>query len=184
MDTFLSLLTIGCDVCRLDRVAENLIIRRLRPSPSRSLIRRSNTASHCRLRAKLSSVMKRARTPRAECSRTLHSTSSGARQRTVRPWTLMIVQKLHWNGQPRPQSTVALDEMLRSRLARGATGSGALNEPRRLGQVVVKRPQGAVIGIAEHLLKPPFGFACEQGYAEVPCFGCPAEFRKSSPAYR
>ena len=40
----------------------------------------------------------------AELARTIASTSSGVRWRDLRPCTLMMVQKLHWNGQPRPAS--------------------------------------------------------------------------------
>ena len=32
------------------------------------------------------------------------STSSAVRRRDLRPCTLMMVQKEHWNGQPRPAS--------------------------------------------------------------------------------
>ena len=34
----------------------------------------------------------------------MRSTSSALRERDLRPCTLMMVQKLHWNGQPRPAS--------------------------------------------------------------------------------
>jgi hypothetical protein len=82
---------------------------RLKIMPSRSLssINRSRMPSQLRLRAKLSSVMKRRRIPRLRCARTILSTSSALLNRDVRPWTLMIVQKLHAKGQPRPASKLA-----------------------------------------------------------------------------
>jgi hypothetical protein len=46
----------------------------------------------------------RAEHPRSRFARTSRSTSSASRQRDLRPCTLMIVQKPHWNGQPRPAS--------------------------------------------------------------------------------
>jgi hypothetical protein len=66
-----------------------------RPSCSRISISRSKIASESRLRAKLSSVMKKRKTPWARLARTRRSTSSASRQRDLRPCTLMIVQKLH-----------------------------------------------------------------------------------------
>ena len=77
------------------------------PSCSRSTISRSKIASQFLLRARLSSVMKKRRTPWAMLARTSRSTSSALRQRDLRPCTLMIVQKLHSNGQPRPASNGA-----------------------------------------------------------------------------
>src|SRR5439155_44612 len=73
------------------------------PSSSRISISRSKIASQLRLRAKLSSVMKNRKTPCARLARTSRSMSSASRQRDFRPCTLMIVQKLHWNGKPRRQ---------------------------------------------------------------------------------
>jgi hypothetical protein len=61
-------------------------------------------ASQFRLRAKLSSVMKNREMPRLAFCRRIRSMSSASRQRDLRPCTLMIVQKEHWNGQPRPAS--------------------------------------------------------------------------------
>ena len=73
-------------------------------SRSRNSISRSRIGSQLRLRAKLSSVMKNFFTPCAALARTMISMSSASRQRDLRPCTLMMVQKLHWNGQPRPAS--------------------------------------------------------------------------------
>jgi hypothetical protein len=64
------------------------------PSP-RSSIRRSTNFSQSRLRAKLSSVMKKRLMPWATFSRTSRSRSSAERNRLLRPCTLMIVQKEH-----------------------------------------------------------------------------------------
>ncbi len=61
-------------------------------------------ASQFLLRAKLSSVMKNRVMPWAALSFTMRSMSSASRQRDLRPWTLMMVQNEHWNGQPRPAS--------------------------------------------------------------------------------
>src|SRR5262249_7738705 len=72
---------------------------------------RSKIASQFRLRAKLSSVTKNRWMPCATFARTMRSTSSASRQREVRPWTLMIVQKLHLNGQPRPASKLVKSAM-------------------------------------------------------------------------
>ena len=76
----------------------------LSPSLSRSWISRSKKASQSLLRARLSSVMKKALIPCARFSRMIASRSSAVRKRLLRPCTLMIVQKEHWNGQPRPRS--------------------------------------------------------------------------------
>ena len=83
------------------------------PSSSRISIRRSKIASQFWLRARLSSVMKKLWTPCARLARTMRSTSSALRQRDLRPWTLMIVQKLHRNGQPRPASKLVRTPIVR-----------------------------------------------------------------------
>ena len=50
---------------------------------------------------------------------------AASRERIVRPWTLMIVQKEQENGQPRPASIVALrDVRNRFWVLREARGSG------------------------------------------------------------
>ena len=46
--------------------------------------------------------------PCATFARTIASTSSGERRRDLRPCTLMMVQKEHWNGQPRPASKLVV----------------------------------------------------------------------------
>ena len=93
---------------RWHRVSTWMMNWRVRPSPSRISIKRSKMASQLRLRAKLSSVMKNRNTPWARLARTRRSMSSASRQREIRPWTLMMVQKLHWNGQPRPASKLLM----------------------------------------------------------------------------
>ena len=45
---------------------------------------------------------------RQRCARTIRSTSSAERRRDFRPCTLMMVQKEHWYGQPRPASKLVL----------------------------------------------------------------------------
>ena len=57
----------------------------VKPSRSRSSMRRSKIGSQSLLRAKLSSVMKKWRMPLAAFSRTRRSTSSGERRRDLRP---------------------------------------------------------------------------------------------------
>ena len=88
-------------------------------------ISRSKIASQLRLRAKLSSVMKKLRTPWARLARTIASTSSAERRRDLRPWTLMMVQKLHWNGQPRPASNEVTPPVVPATISAGSSGNGA-----------------------------------------------------------
>jgi hypothetical protein len=88
-------------------------------------INRSTIGSQLRLRAKLSSVMKNLRTPCATFLRTIASTSSGVRKRDLRPWTLMMVQNEHWNGQPRPASKLVYSPATRATILRGRIGSVA-----------------------------------------------------------
>ena len=53
------------------------------------------------------------------------------RKRLLRPWTLMIVQKLHWNGQPRPRSKLDHWPEFRSSDSFGIHGTGT---PAMLGR--------------------------------------------------
>ena len=82
-------------------------------------IRRSNSASQFWLRARLSSVMKKLCTPWARFARTSRSMSSALRARDLRPCTLMMVQKLQLNGQPRPAS-----KLVRMPAVRRTTSTG------------------------------------------------------------
>src|SRR5215207_5254074 len=75
---------------------------------------RSKIGSQLRLRAKLSSVTKKREMPCFAFSLTIRSMSSASRQRDFRPWTLMMVQKEHWNGQPRPASSMRVATSMRS----------------------------------------------------------------------
>lgn len=64
-------------------------------------------------------------------ARTIVSTSSGLRKRLLRPWTLMIVQKEHWNGQPRPASKVVWAPAVRATTSAGRNGTTAPSRPGR-----------------------------------------------------
>ena len=85
----------------------------------------------------------------------------------------MIVQKLHWKGQPRPASKVTVDCDAPHDLGRQERHLLAA----QVGEVfheVIDGPQPPVVGIAQELLHPPFGFAGEEGDAlllEGPQFG-------------
>src|SRR5947199_43545 len=57
--------------------------------------------------------MKKLWTPCSRFARTRRSTSSALRTRDLRPCTLMIVQKLHRNGQPRPASKLVRMPLMR-----------------------------------------------------------------------
>ena len=85
-----------------------IVKRRSQPSFSRSSMMRSSMASQSLLRAKLSSVRKKAKTPCATLARITASMSSALRRRDLRPCTLMMVQNEHWNGQPRPASKLVV----------------------------------------------------------------------------
>jgi hypothetical protein len=61
----------------------------------------------------------------------IFSTSSGERRRDLRPWTLMMVQNEHWNGQPRPASKLLAVPPVRLTTARSRNGSGTLSSPGR-----------------------------------------------------
>ena len=61
------------------------------------------------------------------------STSSASRCRDLRPCTLMIVQKLHWNGQPRPASKLRLDQVAARATSGGRNG---ITWSLQVGQVV------------------------------------------------
>ena len=76
------------------------------------------------LRAKLSSVMKKRLTPCATFCRTIRSTSSADRRRDFRPCTLMMVQKEHRNGHPRPASKLVMLPPVRLICAAGRMGIG------------------------------------------------------------
>ena len=89
-------------------------------TPRREMIR-SRITSHSLLRAKLSSVMKKLCSPCATFSRMIFRCRH-ERRRDFRPWTLMIVQKEHWNGQPRPASKLVTWPAVRA--ARTALISG------------------------------------------------------------
>ena len=67
-----------------------------KPCSSRSQISRSKKASQLRLRAKLSSVMKKRLMFCAQFLRITASRSSADLNRLLRPCTLMMVQKEHW----------------------------------------------------------------------------------------
>ncbi len=96
---------------------------------SRSGDRRSLPSSA--LRARLSSVMKKLWTPCARLSRTMRSTSSALRLRDLRPCTLMMVQKLHRNGQPRPASKLVRSPEVRRTTSSGRNGTAAPSRPGR-----------------------------------------------------
>ena len=64
----------------------------------------------------------------------ISSISSGERRRDLRPCTLMIVQKEHWNGQPRPASKL----VTRPRCARARRGMSGIGAPSRLGRSDMK----------------------------------------------
>ena len=66
--------------------------------------------------------MKKLFSPWATFSRTICSMSSGERLRDLRPCTLIMVQKEHWNGQPRPASKLVRPPTVRE--ARVAVMSG------------------------------------------------------------
>ena len=76
----------------------------------------------------------------------------------------MIVQKLHWKGQPRPASKVTVD-------MRPSHGLGRQERHLLAAQVgevlheVIERAQPAVVGVAQELLHAAFGLAGEEGDA-------------------
>ena len=77
--------------------------------------------------------------PCARLARTIFSTSSASRQRDVRPCTLMIVQKLHLNGQPRPASKRVMRHVRPAHVRRRQERHGLRPELGQVVQVVVER---------------------------------------------
>ena len=74
----------------------------------------------------------------------------------------MIVQKLHWKGQPRPASKVTVDPDAPNDLGRQERHLLAA----QVGEVVhevIDGPQPTVVGVAQELLHPSFGLAREEG---------------------
>ena len=78
----------------------------------------------------ISSVRKNWEIPNAALARTIFSRSSGVRNRLLRPWTLMIVQNEHSNGQPRPRSKLETPKKFLSTSLFSSRGTGS---PARLG---------------------------------------------------
>src|SRR5215510_3846864 len=97
----------------------------------------------------------------------IFSTSSADRKRDLRPCTLMMVQKLHWNGQPRPASNVVRALRLRRIDARQERRRSAL-QAGQAGTVIVERLEATVIGILEQRIQLPLGLARKDRYSERP----------------
>ncbi len=111
--------------------------------------------------------MKKLCTPWARLARTSRSTSSALRARDLRPCTLMIVQKLHRNGQPRPASKlVRMPRRTANDVERQERHRRAL-EPRQVVHEVVERSQLVAVGRAQQLVQPALGLAGEQRDAEI-----------------
>ncbi len=135
-------------------------------SCSRMAIRRSKTFSQSVLRAKLSSVMKKRLMPCARLLRMICSMSSAERRRDLRPCTLMMVQKEHRNGQPRPASKLVILPPVRLMRWR-ENRHGRAVERRQIVHVVVERLQRAVPGVAQNVVEAAFGLAGEERDAEI-----------------
>src|SRR5712671_5049998 len=143
------------------------------PSPSRSRIsiKRSKIASQFRLRAKLSSVMKNRKTPCARLARTSRSTSSASRQRDLRPCTLMIVQKLHWNGQPRAGVEGTDRFAITAHDVERQKRRHLLLQRGQVVHVVVDRGESPSERIGKDLGEPPLGLAGKEAHPEpAGCF--------------
>ena len=80
----------------------------------------------------------------------------------------MIVQKLHWNGQPRPRSKLDHWPELRSSDSFGIHGTGDAGDARQVLEIIVDRLELVVPGVDEQLVEPALlGLAGEQRAAHV-----------------
>ncbi len=111
--------------------------------------------------------MKKLCTPCARLARTMRSTSSALRARDLRPCTLMMVQKLHRNGQPRPASKLVRSPLVRRTMSIGRYGTAAPSRPGQIVHEVVERLELVAIGGPQQVFQPPLGLAGEQGDAQV-----------------
>ena len=111
--------------------------------------------------------MKKLCTPWATLARTSRSTSSALRARDLRPWTLMIVQKLQRKGHPRPASKlVRTPHRAANDVHREIRHRRAL-QVREVVHEVVQRLELAAIGGAQQLVEPPLGLAGEERDTEI-----------------
>ena len=83
---------------------------------------------------------------------------SALRARDLRPWTLMIVQKLQLNGQPRPASKLVRMPAVRVKTSTGRYGVGTPSSPGR---------SLAAIGGSQQLVEASLRFTGEERDAEL-----------------
>ncbi len=93
--------------------------------------------------------------------------SSGLRVRDWRPCTLMIVQKLQRNGQPRPASKLVRIPPRPAHHVGREEGDRRALDPRQVIHVVVQRFEPPGMSGPQQVLEPPLGLAREQRDAEI-----------------
>ncbi len=141
------------------------------PSRSRSRIRRSRIVSQCRLRAKLSSVMKNLWMPWAQFWRTSCSTSSAVRN--LRLATLDVDDRAERAliGTAAARIEAGADADRAHDIGFRQEGRGRPLQPGQIVHEVVERRELPIRRVAQHLLEPSLAFARESGNAELPALG-------------